>query len=86
MKKLALIILFVFSSAYSLMKPKAIKKRKNKKHTYTQRINPKKHTSKVDKAIEKIRLANPGQNAKLLLRSPLHLRTFFPGTQVYAVR
>jgi len=56
------------------------------KQTIMRLITPKKRTCKRDRLLEKVKLANPGQNARLLLRSPMHLRTFFPGSGVYTVR
>ena len=49
-------------------------------------LAPKKRTRKRNRRLEKIKLANPGQNARLLLKSPMHLKTFFPGSEVYTVR
>jgi len=90
MKRILLILLYAANvqgyGGSKLTGPNLEKSRRNtpKKHTPTKVFNAKKHAH--NKLLQKIKLANPGQNARLLLRSPMHLRTFFPGTQIYMVR
>jgi len=92
MKRILLLVLCAAFLQAGIKPPKKRDRQEDKpvvipdKPTPTRLTYPKKRTCKRDKLLEKVKLANPGQNARLLLRSPMHLRTFFPGTQVYTVR
>ena len=87
MKRIILLLLFSVS-LYAGVDPKKRDRQESipEKSTPTRIITPEKSTSKRDRLLERVRLANPGQNARLLLKSPMHLRTFFPGTGAYTVR
>ena len=81
MKRLLISLLLLSSVLKAAIDPQ--KKVIPKKDTSRARTCPKKSAACM---LERIRLANPGQNADALMRSPLHLRTFYPGASAYLVR